>query len=130
MLKKYMITLVVFIAIDGLWLGLIAPKLYKAEIGHLMADKVNWVAALAFYLIYIVALLVFVINPALDKGSIKYALMYGALLGFAMYATYDLTNLATLQQWPVKITLIDLVWGSFVTAATCALSTKLISYFG
>lgn len=126
MIKRYVVTFVIFILIDLLWLGLVAPKLYQNQIGHLMAQKVNFPAAGIFYLIYIVALLVFVIQPAMANQKVSQAILYGALLGFAMYATYDLTNLATLKDWPIKITIIDLLWGSFVTATTCGLSTKLL----
>ncbi len=126
MIKRYFLVFIVFFVIDLVWLAVIAPKFYKSQIGHLMADNVNWIAALLFYFLYIFALLVFVINPAVEVGSITHALMYGALLGFTMYATYDLTNLATLKAWPVLVTVTDLVWGAFVTSVTSAISVKLI----
>mgnify|MGYP000918040209 CR=1 FL=1 len=117
LLVRYLVTTGVFLLIDVAWLALIAPKLYKANIGHLMADKPNLPAAGVFYLLYIAALLFFVIDPALVKG--------GAFLGLVMYATYDLTNLATLKDWPLKITAIDLAWGTFITAATCGIVTRI-----
>ncbi len=126
MIKRYFVIFVIFFAIDIVWLALIAPKFYKAQIGHLMTDNVNWIAALLFYFIYMFALLIFVVNPAVQASSITHALLYGALLGFAMYATYDLTNLATLKDWPVLVTVADLVWGTFITAVTAAISTKII----
>lgn len=126
---RYFLTLIIFIVIDSAWLGLVAPKLYKSQIGHLMASNVNWLAALLFYLLYIAALLVFVINPAVTANSWQHALKFGAFLGLAMYATYDLTNLATLKDWPVTITAIDLIWGTFITSATCVLSTIVIQRF-
>ncbi|NLX82984.1 MAG: DUF2177 family protein [Clostridiales bacterium] len=125
MIKRYLVTAAVFLAIDLLWLGLVAPKLYKQHLGHLMAEKTNFLAAGVFYLLYVAALLVFVINPAIASGSVWQALLKGAFLGLVMYATYDLTNLATLMDWPLNITLIDLLWGSFVTAATSGIATRI-----
>lgn len=129
MLKRYFIILVVFLVIDFLWLGLIAPKLYQKHIGHLMAEKVSFLPAIIFYLIYALALLVFVVNPAVENKNLMQALVKGLFLGFVMYATYDLTNQATLRDWPATITIIDLIWGSFVTAMTCIGSTYTIQYF-
>lgn len=125
MIKRYLVTAAVFLLIDIVWLVFISPKIYKAGIGHLMADKTNFIAAGAFYLIFIAALLFFVINPAIDKASVWQAVWTGAFLGLAMYATYDLTNLATLKGWPLHITLIDLAWGSFITAATSGIVTRI-----
>lgn len=125
LLVRYLVTTGVFLLIDVAWLALIAPKLYKANIGHLMADKPNLPAAGVFYLLYIAALLFFVIDPALVKGSAWQAVWTGAFLGLVMYATYDLTNLATLKDWPLKITAIDLAWGTFITAATCGIVTRI-----
>lgn len=125
LLVRYLVTTGVFLLIDIVWLALIAPKLYKANIGHLMADKPNLPAAGAFYLLYIAALLFFVIDPALVKGSAWQAVWTGAFLGLVMYATYDLTNLATLKDWPLKITAIDLAWGTFITAATSGIVTRI-----
>ncbi len=121
--KLYLIALVVFTLIDMVWLLFISRKLYQAKIGHLMADKVNFVAAGLFYLLFIGALVFFVISPATDKASVWYALGAGAFFGLVAYATYDLTNLATLKGWPVSLTMIDLCWGTFVTGVSCALTT-------
>lgn len=126
MIKKFLITAAVFLAIDIVWLAFISPKLYKNNIGHLMADKVNFAAAGVFYLLYVAALLYFVINPALANGSVWQAVGTGAFLGLVMYATYDLTNMATLKDWPALITVVDLAWGAFVTAATSGIATKLL----
>ena len=122
---RYLVTTGIFLLIDAIWLGLVAPKLYKANIGHLMAEKPNFIAAGVFYLLYIAALLFFVIDPALIKASVWQAVWTGAFLGLAMYATYDLTNLATLRNWPLKITAIDLAWGTFITAATSGIVTRI-----
>ncbi|MHC1786509.1 MAG: DUF2177 family protein [Christensenellales bacterium] len=125
MLKRYLVTAGVFLLIDIVWLTLISPKLYKAQIGHLMSGKVNYLAAGLFYLIFIGALLFFVIDPAIQVRSIARALWTGAFLGLAMYATYDLTNQATLKDWPPLITAIDLAWGTFITAATSGIVTLI-----
>ncbi len=128
-IKHYLIALVVFTLIDLVWLVFISRKLYQAKIGHLMADKVNFPAAAIFYLLFIAAMVFFVINPAVDKQSVLYALGVGAFFGLVTYATYDLTNLATLRDWPVSMTVIDLIWGSFVTGSTCALTTWISGRF-
>lgn len=124
--KHYLIAVVVFTVIDLVWLLFISTQLYKSKIGHLMADKVNFLAAGIFYLLFIAALVFFVINPAVAKQSLLYAIGAGALFGLVTYGTYDLTNLATLRGWPVSLTVIDLIWGSFVTSAS-ALATTWIS---
>ncbi len=123
-LKNYGITLVVFLAIDAVWLLLIAKNLYSKYLGYIMAKSPNLVAAFIFYLIFVAGMLYFVIDPAIEKERWQHALFAGMFFGFVTYATYDLTNLATLKDWPILITLIDLAWGSFVTASTC-----VISYF-
>jgi len=110
--KMYIIAFIIFLAIDAIWLGLVAPKFYKAQIGHLMADKPNLVAALVFYLIFIVGVVYFVVNPAVEAQSITKVLVAGVLFGLITYATYDLTNLATLKDWPIVVTVVDLVWGT------------------
>ncbi len=127
--KHYLITLVVFTLIDLVWLLVISKRLYQEKIGHLMADTVNLPAAAIFYLLYILALVFFVINPAVDKKSVLYALGAGAFFGLVAYGTYDLTNLATLKGWPASLTVIDLIWGSFVTGSTCAITTWLSGKF-
>lgn len=116
-LLGYLLTTIVFFAIDILWLGLIAKGLYQKILGHLLAEQVNWTAAIIFYLLFIVGIFVFAIIPAVEKESFQYALIYGALFGFFTYATYDLTNLATLKDWPLKIVFIDIVWGAILTAS-------------
>ena len=114
---KLLVTGGVMGVLDFLWLGFIAKQLYRDEIGHLLLDKPNMGAALAFYVIYIVGVIMFVVNPALAKDSMWHAIGYGALFGFVAYATYDLTNLATVKGFSLKVVLIDLAWGAFITAA-------------
>lgn len=117
----------VFLALDMLWLTVIAKNLYKKYLGYIMSDKPKIIAAFIFYAIFVIGILVFVVNPALQKQSLLYALGFGALFGFITYSTYDLTNLATVKDWPVKITMIDLVWGTSVSAVTSTLSYLIIS---
>lgn len=129
-IKVYLLSLIVFFTIDILWLGFIAKNLYRAEIGHLMADKTNWGAALIFYSIFIGGLVLFAINPALEKESWSYALKMGALFGFMCYATYDMTNLATLKDWPIKITIIDILWGTILNSMTAGISYSIVRLIG
>jgi uncharacterized membrane protein len=118
----YGLTVPVFFAVDMVWLGLIAKPFYAKQIGHMMAAKVRWTPALLFYLLYIAGILFFAVLPALDKGSLGRAVLSGALLGLLAYATYDLTNLATLRDWPLLVTMIDLVWGMVLTGGVAAAS--------
>ena len=108
----YLVTLAVFLAIDLVWLGLVARGFYRRHLGYLMGPKVNWAAALLFYLLFIAGLLVFAVRPAIAGGAPLQALWLGALLGLVCYATYDLTNLATVRDWPLIVTAVDLVWGT------------------
>lgn len=114
-LVAYLATAIVFFAIDFVWLGTVATKFYRDGIGHLMADDVNFAAAGGFYLIYVSGIVFFAVAPALAGGGWKVALLYGALFGFFCYATYDFTNLATLRDWPLYVSLVDLAWGTFLT---------------
>lgn len=129
MLRNFAITFVVFMAIDLIWLGFIAKNLYSKYLGYIMTDKVNWGAAILFYVLFIIGLLFFVITPALDKNSWTYALGAGALYGLLTYATYDLTNLATLKDWPITITVIDMIWGTTLAALTSIISFSIIQRF-
>ena len=122
----YIIALPVFLVIDMIWLIFVAKNFYAQQIGFLMKTEINWPAAIIFYLLFIVGLIVFVIAPALEKNSWSHALMYGALFGLVAYATYDLTNLATMKNWPVIITIVDLAWGLTV-AASVSIVTYLIA---
>jgi uncharacterized membrane protein len=115
--KLYIIALPVFFAIDLLWLGVFAKNLYQEQLGHLMASQVKWTVALLFYCLYLFGLVFFAIGPAVKENSWIQALLQGALFGLICYATYDLTNLATLKNWPVKIVYYDLIWGAFVSGA-------------
>lgn len=124
--KLYAIALVCFTALDGAWLTLIAPQFYRQQIGHLMTDSVKWSAAILFYLLFLIGLVAFVIAPALEKQSWVHALAFGALFGLITYATYDLTNLATLKNWPLLVTIVDMTWGA-ILSATVATATYWIA---
>jgi uncharacterized membrane protein len=126
-IKNYLVAFTVFIVIDLIWLVFIARNLYKNQIGHLMADSPNWFAAIIFYLVFLFGLTYFVINPAVDVMSFKKVLLNGMLFGFITYATYDLTNLATLQDWPLKITIIDLLWGTSLGGAVSAMTYWIVT---
>jgi uncharacterized membrane protein len=121
-LKLYFIALLFFLAIDSLWLGLVAPGFYRAQIGHLMAEQPNLIAAGVFYLLFIAGLLIFVIEPGLQNPSLWNAGVRGAFFGLVTYATYDLTNLATLADWPLLVTGVDLLWGTFLSAVVTLLT--------
>jgi uncharacterized membrane protein len=123
-IRLYFIALPVFFVIDMLWLGLIAKNFYAQQVGFLMKPNINWIAAILFYLLFIVGLVIFAISPALEKGSWVLALFSGALFGLISYATYDLTNLATIKDWPLLVTVVDLAWGAVLAA-----SVSIITYF-
>jgi len=116
-MKVYLVAFIVFLVIDAIWLGLVAPKFYKNYLGHIMADKPNLIVALVFYLIFILGLVYFVINPAIEANDISKLLISAALFGIVTYSTYDLTNMATLKDWPVIVTVVDLIWGTFISTA-------------
>ena len=123
-MNKYIVayagTALVMVALDMLWLGVIAKPLYQQGIGHLMADKPNVGVAVAFYLLYAAGVVIFAVSPQHGGSSWTTTLVMGALFGFFAYATYDLTNLATLRDWPLRLSLIDMAWGTFVSAAAAA----------
>lgn len=122
----YLILLAVFLVLDIAWIGFIAKNFYSRMLGYLMKKKPNLPAAVVFYLLYIFGLMFFVVNPALTAGKSLYALLAGALFGLISYATYDLTNLATFKEWPLKLSVIDLIWGSFLSGMTSFAGYNLI----
>lgn len=121
-LKLYSIALVAFFVIDMIWLGLVTSSFYKNQIGFLLKTNVNWVAAISFYLLFIIALVVFAIYPGYVAGSLAKTVMLGAFFGLVTYATYDLTNLATLKDWPLLVTLVDMAWGTTLGASVSAIT--------
>ena len=124
-LKLYLLTLITFLGIDAFWLGLVAPKFYRSQIGHLMADKANLFTALIFYVLFIAVLVYFVVAPGMSM-PMREVILRGALFGLVTYATYDLTNMATLRDWPILVTVVDLLWGTFLTATTSVLAVWLV----
>jgi uncharacterized membrane protein len=128
--KLYLIALPVFFAVDMVWLGLVAKGFYRRQIGFLMRDGFNWPAAVAFYLLFILGLVLFVIAPAMDRHSWLRALGQGALFGFITYATYDLTNLATVRGWPLLLTFVDLAWGATLAASVSVATYGIASRIG
>jgi len=123
-IKLYFITLPVFFGIDIIWLTIISKNFYAKQLGYLMSKNPNLLAALIFYLLFIAGLVFFVISPALEKREWVSALLMGAFFGLVTYATYDLTNLATVKDWPLIITIVDLVWGMTLSA-----TVSVITYF-
>ncbi len=128
-LISYVAALVVFVAVDMVWLGTMSGRLYKPILGDILAPQFNMAAAAAFYLLYPIGLVIFAINPALKAGGVSTALLYGALFGFFTYATYDLTNQVTLRNWSSLLTVVDIAWGSFLGAVTAASTFWIVSRF-
>ena len=120
----YVLTVAVFLAIDIVWLAFIARGFYKNTLGDMLLPKVNWGAAFGFYLLYIVGILALVVVPAARDAGVVQAVWKGALLGLVAYATYDLSNLATLKGWPGKVVVVDLIWGTVLTTLV-----SLASYY-
>jgi len=125
MLILYGMSLAVFLVIDMIWLGVIARGLYRRHLAHLLSPRPNWPAAIVFYLLFVGGVLTFVVLPAISQQSLLHALTYGLLFGLITYATYDLTNLATLRDWPLLITVVDLLWGSVLCAIVSVSGTWL-----
>jgi uncharacterized membrane protein len=121
-LKLYGVALVSFLAIDMVWLGFVARGFYKQHLGYLLSEKPNWSAAIVFYLLFIVGLVVFVVVPALDANSWRKLVVLAALFGLITYATYDLTNMATVKNWPAIVTVVDLLWGVVLATSISAIA--------
>jgi uncharacterized membrane protein len=115
-LKLYAVALPTFLVVDLLWLGVVARSFYRDQLGHLMRPDVNWPAALAFYALFVAGIVLLAVWPAVERESLARALALGALLGLVSYAAYDLTNLATLRDFPLAMALVDLGWGAFLCA--------------
>ena len=120
----YIAALATLAILDALWLGVVSRDFYKARLGQLLLDQPNWPVAVLFYLVHAGGIVVFALPPSLASGTWLWAVLYGALFGFCVYAAYDLTNLATLRGWPMAVSLVDLAWGAVVTAAAC-----LVAFF-
>jgi uncharacterized membrane protein len=129
-LKLYAVAVVTFFVMDLIWLGVVARSFYQNQMGHLMRADVNWAAAIVFYLVFVVGIVVLAVWPAVERQSLGRAIALGALLGLVTYAAYDLTNLATLDGFPFRVVLVDMAWGTVlcgsVSAVTYLASTRLL----
>jgi uncharacterized membrane protein len=125
----YGIATVTFFALDMVWLGLVTRSYYRSQMGSLMADSVNWLPAIAFYLLFVAALVNFVIGPALDGGGLGRMILNAALFGLVTYATYDLTGWAVIRNWPVALTFVDLAWGTVLSTMVSLASYHLTRTF-
>lgn len=125
----YVAALLTFFLADMAWLGTMAPRFYRPTLGDIAISGVNLAPAMVFYALYPVGLLIFATSPALKSGSITTAVFYGALFGFFTYATYDLTNYATLRNWTLHLTLVDIAWGTILAAITSAVTFWVVSKF-
>ncbi|MBM3907665.1 MAG: DUF2177 family protein [Gemmatimonadetes bacterium] len=124
-LKLYAAAIVIFFAIDLTWLGVVAKKFYAEQMGHLLRPDVQWGPAILFYLIYVAAIVVLCVKPALERESVGYAVALGALFGLAAYAAFDLTSLALLKDFPVKGAVVDLIWGTVLTGSVAGLTAAV-----
>lgn len=123
-LYLYLISVPIFFIVDMVWLGVVAKDFYRSRLDHVMGD-INWLAAISFYLVFLVGLTIFATLPAVTQSSVVTALIYGALFGFFTYATYDLTNLATLTGWPLSIVFVDIIWGTVLGASVAGVTVYL-----
>jgi uncharacterized membrane protein len=121
-LMAYFVALLFIAVADGLWLGVLMPQHYRAWLGPLMREQPLLLPAAAFYLLYPVGVTVFAVLPALKQNSCQASAVLGALLGLVAYGTYDLSNLATLKDWPLQLTLVDMVWGASLSAAAATVA--------
>lgn len=128
-LVAYISTTVIFLAIDALWLGIVAKNFYAEQLGDLMAKNIKFQIAAVFYLVYTVGIVVFAIAPALEAERIILALGYGALFGFLAYGTYDFTNMATIRDWPTIVSVVDIIWGTFITSVSATLGYLITRQF-
>ena len=121
-LKLYALTVPVFFIIDLIWLGVVARGFYQKNLKYILSPNVNWTAAIIFYLMYIAGIRIFAVLPGIAKDSVRHAALWGALFGFFTYATYDLTNLALLKDWPLNIVVVDILWGMVLCTVVSTLS--------
>ena len=122
-------TLTIMLILDGIWLKLVAKQFYNTHIGHLMSTQVNWGAAIAFYLLFGLSLVFLVLLPH-QNASLGTIALYAALFGIVCYGTYDLTNMATLKNWPLIVTVVDMTWGAVITTVTAVGATYISRFFG
>ncbi|NVO20255.1 MAG: DUF2177 family protein [Bacteroidetes bacterium] len=127
---SYILTTLLFLAIDMAWLGFIAKNIYRKYLGSFLSDTVKWPAAFIFYLLFIAGIFIFVINPAIEKQSAQRAIILGAVFGFITYATYDLTNYASMKGFPLPIVFIDLAWGALLTSIVSFAGYYIVKFIG
>ena len=125
----YAATFVVMVALDMIWLGVVAKSFYQEGIGHLMAGKPVVLVAVAFYILYAIGLVFFAVVATESASGYAKTALYGALFGFFAYATYDLTNLATLKNWPVGLAMLDMAWGTAVSAVSAVAGKAALNRF-
>jgi len=121
-LKLYALAISVFFVVDMIWLGVVAREFYRRNLGFILRENVNWAAAVIFYLIYVAGILFFAVRPAVAGHSLRQAVVLGSLFGFFTYATYDLTNMATIKGWPLVIVIVDILWGMCLCALVAGAS--------
>lgn len=127
-IKIYVLTLVIFLAIDSIWLIFIAKNMYESQIGWLMSKSPNLIAALIFYLIFVFGLVYFALWPAVNNGNWSLLILNAAIFGLMTYATYDLTSLAVVKNWPVVMSIIDIAWGIFISVVTAIIVYDLLRW--
>ena len=125
----YVATLLSFMIIDSIWLGLVARNFYRDQLGSLMLPSPNFVVAAAFYLVFAAAVVILAVRPGLDAGSAIAAIGFGAVLGLAAYGTYDMSNLATLKGWPLTLSFVDMAWGTVLTGVSSGCGYAAARYF-
>ena len=126
-LLTYAVSVPVFFAVDMIWLGVIAKGFYRKALEPLLTPNINWTAAIVFYFLFLVGILIFALLPGMEKRSLRYTVLMAALFGFIAYATYDLTNLATLRDWPLLLSMVDMIWGAFLSASTAGVTYLIMS---
>jgi uncharacterized membrane protein len=126
-LLTYAVSVPVFFIVDMIWLGVIARGFYRKALEPLLTPNINWTAAIIFYFLFLVGILIFALLPGIERRSLVYTVAMAALFGFISYATYDLTNLATLRDWPLMLSIVDMIWGSFLSASTAAITYLIMS---
>lgn len=129
-LVAYAATLIAFCCCDLVWLGFVAKDYYQSQLGGLLLAQPNWAAALAFYVLYCAGIVLFCVTPALDAASFGKAALLGVVLGALAYATYDLSNLATLKGWPMALSMVDIAWGAFATAVAASAGYQAAKLIG
>lgn len=128
--KQFAVVFMVFLFIDAVWLGLIAPRFYQSQIGFLLRERPNWWAAGTFYPLYVAGITILIVSPSVREQDLGRSARTGAILGLVSYGTYDLTNLATVEGWPIVVTVVDLVWGTVLTGSVAFVSTWTILRWG